>query len=92
MTSFVYSLHADASPTLEAIVKAGLEARFPAIGFIHGATPIDGFENVILPISGYPHPTDPDAIVMRPPPADLVDDVRETFGDLVRQASAFRPS
>ena len=62
------------------------------IKFEYGATPFDGYENVIIPISGYPHPTDPDAIIMRPPPADLVDEVREAFDDILLEAAMLRVS
>lgn len=92
MTSFVFALDADATPLREAVVRACLEARFPLVRFEYGAMPFDGYENVISPISGYPHPTDPDAVIMRAPPADLVNQVREAFDDILLEAATMRVS
>jgi hypothetical protein len=61
MISFIFSLDHGATPLQEAVIRSGLEARFPEIRFDYGAEVFAGFENSIVPIHGEPHPTEPGA-------------------------------
>jgi hypothetical protein len=92
MISFIFSLDHGATALQEAVIRSGLEARFPGLRFDYGAEVIEGFENSIIPIAGEPHPTKPDVIVMSSIPSELVAEVREAFQDLLQQAKTVRPS
>jgi hypothetical protein len=92
MISFVYSLDQDATAQQEALIRSGLEARFPEVRFVFGAEVIEGFENTILPIAGEQHPTEPDRIVLTPIPNDLAIEVRAAFQELLLRAAMVRPS
>ncbi|MDB5515203.1 MAG: hypothetical protein JWQ17_1961 [Tardiphaga sp.] len=92
MISFVFSLDHGATAQQEALIRSGLEARFPEVRFIFGAEVVEGYENSILPIVGEQHPTEPGRIVMVQIPNELAIEVRAAFQELLLQAATVRPS
>jgi hypothetical protein len=92
MISFVYSLAQGATSQQEAMIQSGLEARFPRLRFIFEPEVLGGYENTILPIAGEAQPSEPDRIELTPIPKDLVNEVREAFQELLREAATVRPS
>lgn len=85
MTTFIFSLDRKAPLMQEAVIRAGLKARFPSLQFEYDAEIIEGLENSIVSI-----PEDVRAArrAVKTASPDLVAEVRTAFGDLLRQARA----
>jgi hypothetical protein len=90
MIRFIFTLDHRATALQEAVIRSGLEGRFPEIRFEYGEEVIEDFENSIILVAGEPHPTEPHLMLAKPIPQDLVVEVREAFGELLREARSIR--
>jgi hypothetical protein len=92
MISFVYSLDHGATSQQEEMIRAGLEARFPAsvLSSMPRCSGVMKTQFCRLPAKRTrPSPT---GCVLAPIPKGLANEVRETFRELVREVALVRPS
>jgi hypothetical protein len=60
INSFIFSLDHEAQSSQEAVIKHGLETRFPGIRFECSGEVLAGLATSIIPLAGEPHPTEAD--------------------------------
>lgn len=85
MITFIFSLDQKATLLQEAVIRAGLKARFPSLRFEYDAEIIEGLENSIVSIR---EDGRAGRRAVKAASPDLVAEVRTAFRDLFRQAKA----